>query len=100
MPLLRDYHILISHSWDYSNQYETIRNWLSTAPNFNWSDFSVPITRPLTVNSENELKKKLWDRISVCSCVIVLSGMYVTYSEWIDYEIDTALGLKKPIIGI
>jgi hypothetical protein len=26
--------------------------------------------------------------------------MYVAYSEWIDYEIDTALDLGKPIIGV
>ena len=26
--------------------------------------------------------------------------MYVSYSEWIDYEIDTALELGKPIIGV
>lgn len=26
--------------------------------------------------------------------------MYVSYSEWIDYEIDTAKELGKPIIGV
>lgn len=26
--------------------------------------------------------------------------MYVSYSEWIDYEIDTAVAYGKPIIGI
>lgn len=39
-------------------------------------------------------------RIALCSCVIILSGMYVAYSEWIDYEIDTAIELGKPIIGV
>ena len=36
----------------------------------------------------------------MCSCVIILSGMYVSYSEWIDYEIDTAVCLGKSIIGV
>ncbi len=100
MPSLRNYHIMISHSWDYHNHYLTISGWLSSAPYFDWSDYSVPITRPLYVSGVNELKKKIWDRISVCSCVIVLSGMYVAYSDWIDYEIDTAKALGKPIIGV
>ena len=26
--------------------------------------------------------------------------MYVLYSEWIDYEIDTAVAYNKPIIGV
>jgi len=60
----------------------------------------VPITNPLDVNSKKELKEKLKNRISNCSCIIVLSGMYVAYSEWIDYEIDTAKELGKPIIGV
>ncbi len=100
MPVLRNYHIMISHSWDYNDQYETIRKWLSAAPYFDWSDYSVPLTRPLTVNSVAELKKRIKDRISLCSCVIILSGMYVAYSNWIDFEIDTAVELGKPIIGI
>lgn len=100
MPSLRDYHILISHSWDYDSDYQTIRGWLDNAPNFKWSDYSVTIEFPLDVNGKTELKNKLRDRISRCSCIIILSGMYVSYSEWIDFEIDTAVKLDKYIIGV
>ena len=54
----------------------------------------------MDVKTKRELKEKIRSRISLCSCVIILSGMYVSYSEWIDYEIDTALELGKPIIGV
>jgi hypothetical protein len=100
MPSLRNYHILISHSWDYNSDYQTIKGWLDDANNFDWTDYSVPITNPLNVDGKKELKEKLSNRISLCSCVIILSGMYVSYSEWIDYEIDTAIELGKPIIGV
>lgn len=33
-------------------------------------------------------------------CVIVLSGLYVAYSYWIQKEIDIALRFGKPIIGV
>lgn len=100
MPSLRKYHILISHSWDYNNHYETIRDWLNAAPYFYWTDYSVPITRPLSVSGVNDLKQRIRNRISLCNCVIILSGMYVAYSDWIDFEIDTALAMRKPIIGV
>lgn len=100
MPSLRNYHILISHSWDYSKQYETISGWLNATPYFLWTDYSVPITRPLSVSGVNDLKQKIRNRISLCSCVIILSGMYVAYSDWIDFEIDTAVAMGKPIIGV
>lgn len=100
MPELRDYHILISHSWDYNDAYETVKGWLDDAKNFKWTNYSVPLSKPIDTNSKKELKQKIKNRISLCSCVIILSGMYVAYSEWIDYEIDTALELDKPIIGV
>lgn len=100
MPTLRNYHILISHSWDYSKQYETICDWLNETNFFEWSNYSVPLTNPLDVNSKKELREKLKERINLCSCIIVLSGMYVDYSEWIDYEIEVAQDLGKPIIGV
>lgn len=100
MPNLRDYHILISHSWDYNSDYETIKGWLDSANNFSWTNYSVPLSSPLDVKTKKELKDKLRTRIALCSCVIILSGMYVSYSEWIDYEIEIALELGKPIIGI
>ena len=98
--MLRNYHIFISHSWAYSYHYETLKKWLSEAPYFTWSDYSVPITNPLDVNSTRELKLKLHNRISNSSCVIILSAMYATHSHWIDFEIDSAVAMNKPIIGI
>lgn len=100
MPHLRSYHIMISHAWDYSSDYQTIKRWLNEASYFTWSDYSVPIDRPLNVNSTRELKERLRNRISNCSCIIVLAGMYSAYSDWIDFEIDTALFFGKPIIGV
>ncbi len=100
MPSLRNYHILISHSWDYNSDYETIKGWLDDAKNLKWTNYSVPLSKPLDVDSKKELKNKLITRIEKCSCIIILSGMYVSYSEWIDYEIDTAIELGKPIIGV
>lgn len=100
MPVLRNYHIMISHSWDYDDHYQTIKEWLDCSKYFTWTNYSVPLSKPIDARSKKELQEKIKDRISLCSCVIILSGMYVAYSEWIDFEIDTAVDLMKPIIGV
>ena len=100
MPKLKNYHILISHSWDYNDDYLKIKEWLDDAKNFSWTNYSVTINNPIDAKTKKELKEKIRTRIALCSCAIILSGMYVAYSEWIDYEIDTALELGKPIIGV
>ena len=43
---------------------------------------------------------KTRNRISISSCVIILSGIYAKYSRWIDYEIDIVISMGKPIIGL
>ena len=100
MPYLRDYHILISHSFHYSNHYERIVEWLNDQSYFRWSNYSVSGDNPLDVSSNYELKQRLRDRIRCASCIIVVSGMYAAYSEWIDFEIDCAIEYGKPIIGV
>jgi len=100
MPYLRNYHVFISHSWDYPEPYNIVKGWLNSASNFNWSDYSVPFYNPLDANTERQLKKEIQEQISACSCVAIISGMYVSYSKWIEYEIDTAVSMGKPIIGI
>ena len=32
--------------------------------------------------------------------VVILAGMYAAYSEWIEFEIDFATEIGKPMIGI
>ena len=100
MPALRNYHIFISHAWDYNDDYQTIKRWLNETPYFLWTDNSVPITRPLPTRTNAELRKELRERIATSSCVIILAGMYAAYSEWIDYEMVTAAAYEKPIIAV
>lgn len=100
MPTLRNYHILVSHSWSYATQYDTVCTWLNSASYFSWSDYSVCCNNPLDTKTDTELKEKLRNRISAASCIIVLCGMYATYSKWIDFEIETAQAMSKPIIGV
>ncbi|HJA34012.1 MAG TPA: TIR domain-containing protein [Candidatus Mediterraneibacter merdigallinarum] len=100
MPYLKNYHLLISHSWKYSHQYETIVNWLNGSPYFKWANHSVSADNPFNTESDSELQERLTRQIQGCSAIIVVSGMYTSYSKWINYEINEARRMNKPIIGI
>ena len=90
MPELKNYRLLISHSWKYSTQYDTILEWLNTASNFKWSNHSVSADNPFNTKTKTALKEQLTQQIRGCNAIIVVSGMYTLYSEWIDYEINEA----------
>lgn len=104
---MKEYHIFISHAWKYSEHYKKIVEWLNEAQEegiLKWKNYSVPEHDPLidpdTVVGKNTLKEMLKKQISPAVKVIILSGMYVAYSDWISYEIDTAVDYKKTIIGV
>ncbi len=100
MPELRTHHVFISHAWKYDEDYKRIVKMLDEAPNFKWKNFSVPEHDPLDADNTEELEKELREQIQPVHIVIVLSGMYAAYREWIQKEIDLAQEMGKPIIGV
>ncbi len=99
MPELHRYRLFISHAWQYSDDYTRLINLLDVAPYFNYANYSVPRYDPLHC-SQSDLKEQLREQIRPVEVVVILSGMYVAYSGWIQFEIDYASSLNKSILGI
>jgi len=100
------YNLFISHSWSHSNAYESLCNLLNKASYFSYKNYSVPKDDPLRISSKTDilykiqLKRKLTEQIKYTSVVLILAGVYSTYSEAINMEIEIAKELNKPIIAI
>ena len=90
MPQLHRYRIFISHAWRYNLDYYRLINRLDKAPNFLYANYSVPEHDPVDANNNNKLKEELRQQIRLVEVVIILGGMYVAYSDWIQFEIDFA----------
>jgi hypothetical protein len=98
MPTLRNYSVFISHAWDYSEDYDRLEKFLDQALNFSWTNLSVPEHDPI-LNSE-QLCAQLNDQMRPANVFLILCGMYVAHSDWIQYEINFARRIGRPIIGI
>ena len=101
MPTLKNYKLFISHSWAYGQYYKRLVEFFDEYPYFKWSDFSVPEDDPI---HDAPSSKKLYDAIQKqvrpVHCVIILAGVYATYSEWINKEIEIANQYGKPIVAV
>ena len=87
----KTYNIFISHSWTYDDQYKGLKKLLDSNPYFNYVDYSVPKNNPIhDVGNDKELKEALTEQMKHASVVIILAGMYSTYSKWINKEISIA----------
>lgn len=100
MPALYPYRLFISHAWRYSDGYARVKTFLDAASNFSHVDYSVPESKAFEGLNRAQLQEQLKSQIRPVQCVLIVSGMYVNHSDWIQFEIDFANSLGKPIIGI
>lgn len=101
MPTLSNYRLFISHSWAYGDAYEKLVQFFDKHPNFNWTDYSVPKIDPIhNAPSSQALYEAIKRQVAPVNCVIILAGVYSTYSSWIKKEIEIAKGYRKPIIAV
>lgn len=97
---MRTYNVFITHSWKYNEDYVRLVALLNSAPYFLWKNYSVPFDDPLSGGSKEKLAAEIDGQIRLASVLLVISGMYVSYGEWIKFEIDLADKYEKPIVGI
>lgn len=100
---MRQYNIFISHSWAYTDAYKKLTKMLDADPRFNYRNYSVPKDDPIhNTPSSTALSQAIQNQMRFCDVIIILAGVYSTYSNWINKEISIAKGFTnpKPILAI
>ena len=96
----KTYRLFISHSWKYSDAYEKIIQFLNEQQ-IDHFDHSVPKDDPVHTNgSDRQLQDAIDAKIKGCSGVIILAGVYASYSKWINKEIEISKAYGKSIIAV
>ncbi|MEG6586712.1 TIR domain-containing protein [Dendrosporobacter sp. 1207_IL3150] len=102
--MAKTYNIFISHSWAYSDAYEKLMDLLKSDDSFSFKDYSVPKNDPIhNAANDRQLREAIKSQMSSCSVILILAGVYATYSKWINEEISLAqngFNSKKAIIAI
>lgn len=98
---MKTYHLFISHSWNYSDAYESLIRLLQERGYFSFKDYSVPRYDPVhNASTDAQLRAAIWRQMAPCSVILILAGVYATYSKWINIEIELATRALKPIVAI
>lgn len=94
--------MFISHSWAYGDAYEKLVVMLNNAPRFVYSNYSVPKNDPVHNAPTNQaLYDAIKAKVRFCDVVIIMAGVYSTYSEWINKELTIAkTDFNKPILAV
>lgn len=95
------YNLFISQSWAYGDAYDGLINLLNKRRYFEYRNYSVPKNDPIhNAKNDSQLRTAIRKQMQPVSCVLILAGVYSTYSKWINIEIELAKEMGKRIIAI
>jgi hypothetical protein len=92
--------LFVSHSWRYSERYSSMIGLLNSRMYFSFKNSSVPESKAFVGMNNAQLAEQLRRQIAPAQCVIVVGGMWLNHSDWIQYEINESLRMRKPILGV
>jgi len=71
---------------------------------FPFRDYSIPIFDPIHTNgSDEELEQAILRKMRTVHVLVVMAGVYATYSRWINFELDIAKNgftHPKPVLAV
>ena len=98
--MVKTYKIFISHSWDYVDDLMNLRRLLNNRPYFNAIYEEVPPHESINSTNASYIKYKIRQRLEESDVVIGMAGVYGSYSEWMQWEMDKAKELGLNVIGV
>ena len=98
--MIKEYHVFISHSWAHISDLENLRYLLQQKGYFNVEFEEVTPDYPINSQNADYIKRRLKQKISKSNIVLGIAGMYASYSEWMQWELDTAIDLGINIVGV
>lgn len=98
--MVNNYNAFISHAWDHHDDLVNLRILLSARGYFNIEYKEVSRDEPINSPNAVYIKRRLKEKIASSHIVLGLAGIYASHSDWMEWELDTAVELGIPIIGI
>lgn len=98
--MAKEYKIFISHSWQYADTLEALRNLINARLYFGATYEESTKDKPINSENESYVKTRLAQKIGNSDIVLALAGVYASHSSWMEWELDKAIDLNIPIVGV
>jgi hypothetical protein len=98
--MAKEYKIFISHSWQYTDTLEALRNLINARGYFSATYEESTRDNPINSNDEGYVKRRLTQKIANSDVILALAGVYASHSSWMQWELDKAIELGIPVIGV
>jgi hypothetical protein len=88
--------IFVSHAFEANEDYARVFDYLESSHNFYYKNCSA--IEPSPGHDKEAVRQELRRQISLAEVVVIPAAMYKGYRELIDFELNCAKGLDKPVV--
>ena len=97
---MKVYKVFISHSWNHVDDLKKLRTLLEKKGYFNIEFTEVAPMHPINSENSTYIKGQLKHKIIESDIVLGIAGVYASYSEWMKWELSTAVNNGKNVVGV
>ena len=94
------YNVFISHSWAHIDDLKNLRTLLEKRGYFSVEFEEATPDEPIDSENAEYIKRRLREKIRNANIILGIAGVYASYSDWIEWELDTAIKNDIPIVGV
>lgn len=98
--MARAYSVFISHSWSHVDDLKNLRDLLEKRGYFHVEFEEASPEEPIKSENSAYIRRRLREKISNSDIVLGIAGMFASYSDWMKWELDTAIAEEVPIVGV
>jgi hypothetical protein len=88
--------VFVGHGFEVNEDYNRVFEYLESSHNFYYVNCGSPDNRGSF--DREALRAELRKQITLAEVVVIPSATYKTHREWIDFEVNCAKGMEKPVI--
>ena len=98
--MARTYSLFISHRWDYDDILQNLKTLLNSRGYFPAVYTQIEKTCPINSDLAWVIKANITKHLQDSDVVLAIAGVYASYSEWMQWEMDKAKELGLNVIGV
>lgn len=98
--MAKEYRLFISHRWDYDDTLQALKNLIDSRGYFPATYTQIEKTCPIDSDHAWVIKANITKHLKESDVVLAIAGIYASYSDWMQWEMDQAKELGLKVIGV
>lgn len=96
----KTYSLFISHSWAHDDVLQNLKSLIDGRGYFQAEYTQVEKDCPINSEKASVIKANITKRLEQSDVVLAIEGMFASYSDWMQWEMDKAKELGLNVIGV